>query len=124
VLVAEDSDVIREALKRVLEAHGCDVLAARDGAEALAIAERETDPFDLISTDVMMPVLDGYELTRRLRAHPKHRHVPIVMVTSRSEHIDRVRGFDAGVDEYLVKPLDSGELVRALERHVRREPAR
>jgi two-component system chemotaxis sensor kinase CheA len=120
VLVAEDSDVIREALKRVLEAHGCDVLAARDGAEALAIAERETDPFDLISTDVMMPVLDGYELTRRLRAHPKHRHVPIVMVTSRSEHIDRVRGFDAGVDEYLVKPLDSGELVRALERHVRR----
>jgi len=124
VLVAEDSDVIREALKRVLEAHGCDVLAARDGAEALAIAERETEGFDLISTDVMMPVLDGYELTRRLRAHPRHRNVPIVMVTSRSEHIDRVRGFDAGVDEYLVKPLDSGELVRALERHVhaRREP--
>ncbi len=52
------------------------------------------------------------------RAHPRHKDVPIVMVTSRSEHIDRVRGFDAGVDDYLVKPLDSGELVRALERHL------
>jgi DNA-binding response OmpR family regulator len=70
---------------------------------------------------VMMPALDGYELTRRLRAHPRHKDVPIVVVTSRGEHIDRVRGFDAGVDEYLVQPLDSGELVRALERHVGRK---
>jgi two-component system chemotaxis sensor kinase CheA len=119
VLLAEDSDVIREAMRRLLEAHGCEVLQARDGGEALALADG-ADAFDLVSTDVMMPVLDGYELTRRLRAHPRHKHVPIVMVTSRTEHIDRVRGFDAGVDEYLVKPLDSGELVRALERHVGR----
>lgn len=122
VLVAEDSDVIREALRRLLEAHGCEVVAARDGREALGLAERDEAGFDLVSTDVMMPVMDGYELTRALRAHPRHKQVPIVMVTSRSEHIDRVRGFDAGVDEYLVKPLDSGELVRALERHLRRRP--
>jgi chemosensory pili system protein ChpA (sensor histidine kinase/response regulator) len=119
ILLAEDSDVIRETMRRLLEAHGCEVLLARDGGEALAIADG-TDGFDLVSTDVMMPILDGYELTRRLRAHPRHKNVPIVMVTSRSEHIDRVRGFDAGVDEYLVKPLDSGELLRALERHVGR----
>jgi len=120
VLLAEDSDIIREQLKRVLEAHGCEVVAARDGAEALALAERDAAGFDLVSTDVMMPALDGYQLTRALRAHPRHKSVPIVMVTSKSEHIDRVRGFDAGVDEYLVKPLDSGELVRALERHLRK----
>jgi two-component system chemotaxis sensor kinase CheA len=119
VLLAEDSDVIREALKRALEAHGCEVLAARDGGEALELAER-ADGFDLVSTDVIMPVVDGYELTRRLRAHPRHKDVPIVMVTSRSEHIDRVRGFDAGVDEYLTKPLDSGELVRVVDRHLGR----
>ncbi len=118
VLIAEDSDVIREGIRRMLEAHGCDVVAARDGAEAMELADRDALGFDLVSTDVMMPQVDGYELTRRLRAHPRHKNVPIVMVTSRSEHIDRVRGFDAGVDEYLVKPLDSGELVRALERHL------
>jgi two-component system chemotaxis sensor kinase CheA len=123
ILVAEDSDVIREGLRRLLEAHGCDVVLARDGAEALQLAERDTTGFDLVSTDVMMPQLDGYGLTRALRAHPRHKDVPIVMVTSRSEHIDRVRGFDAGVDEYLTKPLDSGELVRAIERHLKRKGA-
>jgi two-component system, chemotaxis family, sensor kinase CheA len=115
VLIADDSEVIRESLKRLFEAHGCEVVAARDGAEALELAQRDTRGFDLVSTDVMMPRLDGYELTRALRAHPRHRDVPIVMVTSRSAEIDRVRGFDAGVDDYLTKPLDSGELLRAFD---------
>ena len=124
VLVAEDSDVVREGLRRVLEASGCEVVVSRDGGEALATAERDERGFDLVSTDVMMPVLDGYELTRALRAHPRYRDVPIVMVTSRSEHLDRVRGFDAGVDEYLQKPLESGELVRAVDRLLARAAAR
>ena len=55
----------------------------------------------------MMPRLDGYELTRALRRHPRHRDVPIIMVTVKGEHLDRVRGFDAGVDEYMTKPLDA-----------------
>jgi CheY-like chemotaxis protein len=118
VLVAEDSDVERETIKRLLENHGCDVVVARDGNEALALCERDARGFDLISTDVMMPGLDGYELTRRLRALERFHGVPIVMVTSRAEQIDRVRGFDAGVDEYLVKPVDPGELVRAVLRHL------
>jgi DNA-binding response OmpR family regulator len=71
-----------------------------------------------------MPRLDGYQLTRALRAHPRHHDVPIVMVTSRSAEIDRVRGFDAGVDDYLTKPLDGGELLRTIDnllgRHKRR----
>ena len=123
ILLAEDSDVVREQLKRVLEAHGYDVVAARDGAEAWEIASRDTIGFDLVSTDVMMPKLDGYELTRALRQHPRHRDVPLIMVTSKGEHLDRVRGFDAGVDEYMTKPLDSGELVRAVERHIGRRHA-
>lgn len=124
VLVAEDSDVVREGLRRALEASGCEVVVSRDGGEALATAERDERGFDLVSTDVMMPVLDGYELTRALRAHPRYRDVPIVMVTSRSEHLDRVRGFDAGVDEYLQKPLESGELVRAVDRLLARAAGR
>ncbi|MDB4970543.1 MAG: hybrid sensor histidine kinase/response regulator [Myxococcales bacterium] len=118
ILLAEDSDVVREQLRRVLEAHGYEVVTARDGAEALEIASRDTAGFDLVSTDVMMPNLDGYELTRALRAQPRHREVPMIMVTSKGEHLDRVRGFDAGVDDYLTKPLDAGELIRAVERHL------
>jgi CheY-like chemotaxis protein len=120
VLVAEDSDTVREALRRLFEGQGYAVVAARDGAEALALAEREAEPFDVVATDVMMPNLDGYELTRRLRRTPRHRDVPIVMITARGERIDRVRGFDAGVDEYIVKPLDQGEILRAVARHLDR----
>jgi len=123
ILLAEDSDVVREQLRRVLEAHGYDVVPARDGAEALDIAERDPIGFDLVSTDVMMPRLDGYELTRALRQHPRHRDVPLIMVTSKGEQLDRIRGFDAGVDEYMTKPLDSGELVRVVERHIGRRHA-
>ncbi|MCA9677188.1 MAG: response regulator, partial [Myxococcales bacterium] len=72
--------------------------------------------FDLISTDVMMPRMDGYELTRALRALPEYADTPIVMVTSRGERIDRVRGFDAGVDEYITKPHDRQLLLRAVRR--------
>jgi chemotaxis protein histidine kinase CheA/ActR/RegA family two-component response regulator len=118
ILVAEDSDVVRESLRRVLEAHGYDVVTARDGAEALELATRDASGFDLISTDVIMPHLDGYELARALRAQPRHKDVPMIMVTSKAEHLDRVRGFDAGVDDYLTKPLDANELLRTIDHHL------
>lgn len=114
ILVAEDSDVIRESLKRSLVAAGYEVVAARDGAEAIELAAAAE--FDLVSTDVVMPNVDGYELTRRLRRMDGYRDVPIVMVTSKDERIDRIRGFDAGVDEYLTKPADASDLVRIVAR--------
>ncbi len=117
ILVVEDSDVIRESIRRTLVAAGFEVVVAEDGAAGLRIAEAET--FDLVSTDVVMPTMDGYELTRRLRALPAYRDVPIVMVTSKDERIDRIRGFDAGVDAYLTKPTDAAELRRVIERHLR-----
>ena len=117
ILVAEDADVIREGIRRVLTGAGFRVTVARDGAEALRIAEGTT--FDLVSTDVVMPEMDGYELTRRLRQLPAYRDVPIVMVTSKAERIDRIRGFDAGVDAYLTKPTDATELLRVIQRHLR-----
>ena len=71
--------------------------------------------FDAVSTDVMMPKLDGYELTRALRQDPRYENVPIVMVTSKDARIDTLRGMDAGADLYLTKPADATELVRALD---------
>ena len=116
ILVAEDADVVREMMRRTLETAGYAVTVARDGEEALALAERTH--FALVSTDVVMPRVDGYEVTRRLRATDAYRDVPIVMVTSKDERIDRLRGFDAGVDAYLAKPVDPGELLRVVERQL------
>ena len=114
VLLVEDSDTVREQLRRLLVSAGYRVTVARDGVEGLEAARAET--YDLVSTDVMMPRKDGYELTRALRAMPAYRDTPIIMVTSRGERIDRVRGFDAGVDEYITKPHDRASLRQVVGR--------
>ncbi len=113
ILVAEDSDVIRETILRELADAGFEVRAARDGLEALALARREV--FDAVSTDVMMPGMDGYELTRALRADPRYARVPIVMVTGKDARIDALRGYDAGADVYLTKPSDTAVLIRTID---------
>ncbi len=114
VLLVEDSEVVREALRRLLTQAGYRVTVASDGVEGLAMAQKER--YDLVSTDVMMPRMDGYELTRALRKTEEYRDTPIIMVTSRGERIDRVRGFDAGVDEYITKPHDRHMLVQTVQR--------
>jgi two-component system chemotaxis sensor kinase CheA len=113
ILVAEDADVVREALRHALVNAGFDVTVARDGAEALEHARSGT--YDLVSTDVMMPRMDGYELTRSLRALPAYAHTPIVMVTSRDQRVDVLRGYDAGVDAYVTKPADVKALLKTIE---------
>jgi two-component system chemotaxis sensor kinase CheA len=121
ILLVEDSDIVRESLRRLLVDAGYQVTTAVDGQAGLELARAQR--FDLVSTDVMMPRLDGYELTRALRALPEYRDVPIVMVTSRGERIDRVRGFDAGVDEYITKPHDRQLLLRAVKKLLGQEDA-
>jgi two-component system, chemotaxis family, sensor kinase CheA len=114
ILLVEDSDIVRESLRRILVDAGYVVTVAIDGQHGLELARSRK--FDLVSTDVMMPRMDGYELTRALRAMPEYADIPIVMVTSMGERIDRVRGFDAGVDEYITKPHDRTQLVRAVRK--------
>jgi two-component system sensor histidine kinase and response regulator WspE len=105
---------VRESLRRLLADAGYVVTVAVDGAHGLELARGKR--FDLVSTDVMMPRMDGYELTRALRAMPEYADKPIVMVTSKDERIDRVRGFDAGVDEYITKPHDRQQLLRVVRK--------
>jgi two-component system sensor histidine kinase and response regulator WspE len=113
VLVAEDSPLIRDAIRRELSRAGFEVTVAEDGEQALRLARAQR--FDAVSSDVMMPKMDGYELVRALRQEPHYRQVPIVMVTSKDARIDAMKGLDAGADAYLTKPAEADELIRTLD---------
>lgn len=117
VLLVEDSALMRNQLEEQFRQIGFEVLTAADGLQAVELSRART--FDLVSTDALMPNMDGYELTRTLRKDPKHRTVPILMISVRGERIDKVRGFDAGVDAYLVKPADTAELDQVVKKLMR-----
>jgi DNA-binding response OmpR family regulator len=108
VLVADDEEDIRELIVFRLENSGYTVIEAHDGAEALELARSERP--DLAVLDVMMPKLDGYELTQRLRDDEATRRMPIILLTARSQEADVQHGFDAGADDYIRKPFSPEEL--------------
>lgn len=115
ILLVEDERRLGTAVRRVLREEGHVVDLVEDGGDALAQAE-DTD-YDAILLDVMLPTMDGYEIARRLRAAGNR--TPILMLTARDSVQDRVRGLDAGADDYLVKPFALAELlarVRAMGR--------
>lgn len=115
LLLVEDDERLAKAVERIVTAEGHVVDWVADGAEALAQAGME--PYDVYVLDVMLPSVDGFEITRRLRASGKT--APILMLTARDSVRDRVNGLDAGADDYLVKPFAPEELlarVRALGR--------
>lgn len=101
ILVVDDSVNTREIERSILEAHGYQVITAGDGEEAFETTRNET--FDLIVTDIEMPRLDGFALTRRLRQDERYHAVPIVMVTSLEREEDKRKGVAAGADAYIVK---------------------
>jgi two-component system sensor histidine kinase and response regulator WspE len=106
VLVVDDSPLTRELLVSLLEHAGAEVVQAGDGAQALEVLSRRS--VDLVVTDLEMPRLDGLELTRRLKSHPVHRHLPVIIVTTRGSASDRQRGMEAGADAWVTK----GDMVR------------
>jgi DNA-binding response OmpR family regulator len=108
VLVADDDEDILQLVSFRLERAGYKVVTAADGHQALAAA-REHQP-DLAVLDVMMPGLNGYEVTRQLRANPATAAIPVILLTARVQEADVSRGFEAGADDYLRKPFSPQEL--------------
>ena len=109
ILVVDDIAANVKLLDARLSAEYFDVLTARNGRDALAICER--GECDVVLLDVMMPGLDGFEVCRQLKTNPATHHIPVVMVTALDQASDRVRGLDAGADDFLTKPVSDVALV-------------
>lgn len=118
ILLIEDEPAQREMLAYNLEAEGYHVLMADNGEDGLLMVA-ENAP-DLIVLDWMMPQLSGIEVCRRLKANEKTRHIPIIMLSARSEEFDRVRGLEIGADDYVIKPYSVKELMARVKAHIRR----
>ena len=112
ILVVDDLEQNVRLLEAKLTLEYYEVLTAGDGATALKIAGEERP--DIILLDVMMPGMDGFETCRRLKADPVTAHIPVVMVTALSDTEDRVRGLDAGAEDFLTKPVDPDFLYQRL----------
>lgn len=113
VLVIEDEPTNREVAEVILRSNGHEVVCAENGRLALEVLARRRD-FDVILMDVLMPELDGLEATRRIKADPALRRIPVVILSARASGADRAAGRAAGADGYLTKPFRRGDLLASL----------
>lgn len=118
VLVVEDEPAQREVLAYNLEAEGFAVSRAEHGEEALLLVDEDMP--DIIVLDWMMPNLSGIEVCRRLKLRPETRGIPIIMLSARTEEVDKVRGLETGADDYVVKPYSVVELMARVRAQLRR----
>lgn len=124
ILVVDDERTIREVVRRYLELEGFQVLEAETGPQALSILQ-DNQP-DLIVLDIMLPGVDGFSITRRLRGASHHNplqtdgDIPIILLTARGNEVDRVAGLELGADDYMTKPFSPRELVARVKTVLRR----
>ncbi|MDA0637833.1 response regulator [Nonomuraea sp. MCN248] len=112
VLVVDDDEVIRQLIAVNLNLEGFEVVTATDGQDCL---DRVLDVRpDVVTLDVMMPCLDGWTTAERLRNDDATRHIKVVLITARAQDDDKRRGREIGVDAYLTKPFDPGELIQVV----------
>jgi DNA-binding response OmpR family regulator len=109
VLIADDEPNIVTSLEFLMEQAGMEVRVARDGQEAIDLAE-SFQP-DLVLLDVMMPVLNGYEVCQRLKSDPKLRHVRVLILSAKGRDVEVAKGRELGADGYITKPFSTRELV-------------
>lgn len=112
IMVTDDSVTVRRVSTRLLERHGYEVITAKDGIDAIAVLE-EHQP-DLMLLDIEMPRMDGYEVAMHVRREERLREIPIIMITSRTGEKHRERAFDLGVNAYMGKPFQEGELLSSI----------
>ena len=109
ILLVEDNEMNRDMLSRRLQRRGHSVVIANDGEEGLSLASKEMP--DIILMDISLPVMDGCEVTRRLKADKRTRHIPVIALTAHALVTDRVKAINAGCDEYDTKPVEFSRLI-------------
>ncbi len=122
MLVVDDSITVRRVTQRLLERNGMRIATARDGMDAMALMQ-ESVP-DVVLLDIEMPRMDGYEVAAQMRADPRLKDVPIIMITSRTGEKHRARAIELGVNDYLGKPYQESQLLDAIEPLVERGKGR
>ena len=121
VLIVEDERSLAEVLQYNLEKEGFDVLTAADGQDG--VRKAQTHHPDLVVLDLMLPVIEGYEVCRILRSDAKTQNIRILMLTARSEEVDEIVGFNMGADDYVTKPFKIKPLIHRIKALLRREAA-
>jgi CheY-like chemotaxis protein len=121
ILLVEDNEMNRDMLSRRLQKRGHEVVTAVDGREGLTLAQSEAPA--LILMDMTLPVLDGWEVTRQLRAVPATRAIPIIALTAHAMSGDREKAIEAGCDDFDTKPIELPRLLTKIEALLARSPA-
>jgi CheY-like chemotaxis protein len=121
ILLVEDNEMNRDMLSRRLERKGYVVVMAIDGAQAVAMSISESP--DLILMDMSLPILDGWEATRRIKAAPATKAIPLIALTAHAMSGDREKSLEAGCDDYDTKPIELPRLLEKMETLLNRKPA-
>jgi two-component system, cell cycle response regulator DivK len=116
ILVVEDTEDNRQIMRDLLSSAGYDLVEAQDGAEGVAMAKSSRP--DLILMDIQLPVLDGYEATRRIKADPAISHIPVIAVTSYALSGDEAKTRAAGCDGYVAKPFSPRQLLQKVREYL------
>jgi DNA-binding response OmpR family regulator len=116
ILVVDDEADLAETIRFSLEAEGYTVLVSCDGEDALNQARKENP--DLILLDLMLPKLDGYKVCRLLKFDTRYKHIPILMLTAKTQEKDKILGMGTGADEYITKPFEIDELLEKVRSYL------
>jgi DNA-binding response OmpR family regulator len=118
ILVVDDEVDLVKTIQFSLEVEGYTVLVSNDGEDALSQARKESP--DLILLDIMLPKLDGYKVCRLLKFDERYKHIPILMMTAKTQEKDKVLGIETGADEYITKPFDMDELMEKIKAYLKK----
>lgn len=119
VLIAEDEETIVESLSFLMEKEGYDVRVATDGQTAISMIARDAP--DMVLLDVMMPGCDGFEVVRAVRSDANTKLIPIMMLTAKTREVDRRKGLELGVDDFVTKPFSTRDVVSRVRALLERE---
>lgn len=116
ILVVDDEVDLVKTIQFSLEVEGYTVLASNNGEDALSQARKESP--DLILLDIMLPKLDGYKVCRLLKFDERYKHIPILMLTAKTQEKDKILGMETGADEYITKPFDMDVLMEKVKSYL------